>query len=160
MTASPYKLPFIVLLIGSVLLISGAWFTQYVLGWEPCPMCLWQRQPHYLIFALAVVAFGGAAIGGLKKYLFGVAFGIALIAYGFAIYRAGFHFGVEQLWWEGWHACGGSKGAISAMDLLAKPSRDCAIPTYIFPYVSMALGHLLALIDIVLLAAYAWYKTR
>jgi len=149
MTANPYKLPFLILLAGSALLITIALFTQIVLGWEPCPMCLWQRQPHYLIFALAIVAFAGSLIGGLKKYLFGAAFGIGVIAYGFAIYRAGFHFGVEQLW------C-----AISAMDLLAKPSKDCAVPTYIFPGVSMALGHLIAVVDITLLSAFVWFKTR
>ena len=99
-------------------------------------------------------------IGGIGRYLYAAAFGLGLIAYGFAIYRAGFHFGVEQLWWDGWNECGGSSDSLNAMDLLAKPFKDCAVPTYIIPGVSMALGHLIAVLGTLLVSIGLWTKIR
>ena len=35
--------------------LGGAWFFQYVLGIQPCPMCLEQRYAYYLVIALGAV---------------------------------------------------------------------------------------------------------
>ena len=34
--------------LGSIALLGGAYYFQYVVGLAPCDMCLWQRYPHML----------------------------------------------------------------------------------------------------------------
>src|SRR5689334_1035520 len=49
-------------LIGAATL-GGAWFFQYVLGIQPCPMCLEQRYAYYLVIVLgAVLAFAASRL--------------------------------------------------------------------------------------------------
>lgn len=37
--------------------ISGAWFSELVLGFVPCMLCLMERWPYYIGLPLAVIAF-------------------------------------------------------------------------------------------------------
>ena len=98
---------------GSVALLGGALAFQYLGGLYPCQMCIWQRWPHGLAIAAALVALlvpsarrPLAILGGL----------IVLVGAGIGL----FHAGVEQGWWEGVTACASTQdlGALSADELL------------------------------------------
>jgi len=98
--------------LGSLAMILGAWFFQYVIGLAPCQMCYWQRWPHMAAIAIGIVALLGlpwmALLGALA----------AAITSGLGVY----HTGVERDWWEGPKSCTGGGpdlGSVSAADLLS-----------------------------------------
>ncbi|TNC69473.1 disulfide bond formation protein B [Rubellimicrobium roseum] len=96
---------------GSAALLAGAYLFQ-ALGYPPCPMCWWQRYPHFVavaIGALALVARGPAlpwlgAMAALTTSAIGV-----------------MHTGVERGWWTIQTSCtgGGDLGSLSGADLLS-----------------------------------------
>ncbi|WP_108482000.1 disulfide bond formation protein B [Oceaniglobus ichthyenteri] len=96
---------------GSFALLLGAFMFQAI-GYAPCQMCLWQRWPHAVAVALAVVgAFAPraavAALGALAAFSTG-AIGV-------------YHAGVEWKLWQGPTSCSGNGaglGGFSAEGLL------------------------------------------
>jgi disulfide bond formation protein DsbB len=108
------------IIIGGALTIGGAWFFQFVLGYEPCPLCLDQRIAYYVSIPLAVLIALGAEYGASPKVLT-----LALIAIAAAmIFNAGlgvYHSGVEWKWWAGPSDCSGPLNSLgSAGGLLKK----------------------------------------
>ena len=85
--------------LGSLALFLGALYFQYVVGLLPCVMCLWQRWPHRIAIALAVL---GLAIPNAIIAWLGAA--SALVGAGLAL----LHTGVERAWWDGPQVCGAS----------------------------------------------------
>lgn len=84
--------------LGSVTLLGGALFFQYALGMAPCELCIWQRWPHLVAAALALVVWfvPGAVIIGLGAAAAATSGGIGL-----------YHTGVERGWLAGPSACSG-----------------------------------------------------
>ena len=129
------------LLLGSGALLFGALAFQYVGGLEPCVLCVWQRYPHGVVVGLAALAvgYGVARKPGPVATFVGLS-GIALLA---GVGIAGFHFGVEQGWWEGLASCAGPSGPIGGGSLeetlkgAAKPTADCGIPAWSLFGISM-----------------------
>jgi disulfide bond formation protein DsbB len=91
---------------GSLLIVSGAMFFQYVMLIAPCPLCLEQRKFHYAVIVLAL-ATGVCALKRAPRPL--VVGGLAVVALillagaGVAIY----HSGVEWKLWAGPQDCSG-----------------------------------------------------
>jgi disulfide bond formation protein DsbB len=110
----------VIVALGAMAAILGAWFFQYVLGYLPCELCLEQRYAYYLAIPLAVIIAAGA-LGGWPRRL--LVTGLAVIAIAMLI-NAGlgiYHSGVEWKWWAGPTACGGTLGDLgSAGDLLER----------------------------------------
>jgi disulfide bond formation protein DsbB len=110
----------VIVALGAMATILGAWFFQYVLGYLPCELCLEQRYAYYLAIPLAVIVATGALAGWPRRLL---AAGLVIIAIAFVI-NAGlgiYHSGVEWKWWAGPTACGGTLGDLgSAGDLLSR----------------------------------------
>ena len=81
---------------GSVTMLSTALFFQFILNYQPCELCIWQRWPH----ALVVIAL----IGWLWKAttLWLVAGSLTMMT-GSGL--AGYHWGVENHWWDGLMQC-------------------------------------------------------
>ncbi|MGB8274019.1 MAG: disulfide bond formation protein B [Alphaproteobacteria bacterium] len=110
----------LVVLSASAAVLSGAFAFQYVGGYLPCILCLYQRFPYAIAIALSIVALMLASRGGgsgaaarLLVYACGVLF---VIGAGIAF----FHVGVEQHWWTGTAECSGSaSGAGSVAELEA-----------------------------------------
>jgi disulfide bond formation protein DsbB len=80
----------------SAVLLAAAFAFQHLGGLAPCPLCLWQRWPHAIAVALAILilAFpwrGLAALGAL-----------AMLA---NAGLAAWHAGVERGWWPGPSTC-------------------------------------------------------
>lgn len=104
-------LPWLVLL-GSLAVLGSALLSQYVGGLNPCPMCIWQRWPHAIAIALAVIAL---LIGRRAALIYPLIAVILLVGAGIGA----FHAGVEQGWWEGPTTCsGGDVGGMSTQDLI------------------------------------------
>lgn len=90
----------------SLATLLGAWYFQFVLGYPPCPLCLDQRIPYYIVIplslALAIAGRAGAPrrviAAGLIAILAAVVCGAALGAY---------HAGVEWRFWPGPADCSG-----------------------------------------------------
>jgi disulfide bond formation protein DsbB len=96
----------LVVAAGGATALLGAWFTQYVLHYQPCPLCLEQRIPYYVAVPLAVVVAVAALRGAPCAW---VRTGLALLALAMLIGGgiALFHAGVEWKWWAGPRDCSG-----------------------------------------------------
>ena len=96
-----------VVAVGGAATILGAWWFQYGLGLQPCPLCLEQRVPYYLAVPLAVLVALGAARGLARRLLIGGLLVIVLLL----LWGAGlgvYHAGVEWKWWAGPQDCAGA----------------------------------------------------
>lgn len=94
----------------SISMLLGAFAFQYIGGMAPCKLCIWQRWPHGLAFAVGVVAFFWP-----QRLLYLV--GAALVLFGAVV--AFYHAGVELHYWQGPTTCT-SQGisGMSADDLM------------------------------------------
>ena len=101
----------IVAMLGSALLLIGAWGFQHIGGLEPCNLCIKQRWPHGLAVLIgAVILWTGlyhlAPLGALT----------AMVGAGYGAY----HSGVEKKWWAGPQTCSGGadRSDLSAEEIL------------------------------------------
>lgn len=81
-------------------LLGGALISQYGFDLYPCEMCMWQRWPHYIAVALAVLAL--LLRNQPVSKLLVIAAALAILTSGLI---GGFHAGVEYGWWEGLTTC-------------------------------------------------------
>jgi len=97
--------------LGSAAMLLGAFFFQYVVGLAPCELCIWQRWPHGIAFALGLLAWFVPSV-----WLIGLGALTMVVSTGLGLY----HTGVERLWWAGPDTCsgGGDIGNLSAEELL------------------------------------------
>jgi disulfide bond formation protein DsbB len=122
----------------SVAVLAAAFGFQYLGGLDPCVLCVYQRYPYGVVIALAAVAL--VAPAGRAR---AVPLGLAAAAFVAGAGIAGFHVGVEQHWWAGLAACGGTAPA-AAQDLnalmksLARPPASCDAVAWSLFGISMA----------------------
>ena len=109
-----------VLLVVASFTIAAAWFTELVLGYVPCKLCLIQRWPYYAVIPLAAFAWlitGPLALPRAARPAFAMLAAIFMISAALGAHHAG----VEWGWWAGPADCGGrvSPGPANAADLLS-----------------------------------------
>jgi disulfide bond formation protein DsbB len=143
--------------------ILGAYYFQYVLKYDPCPLCLEQRIAYYVSIPLAIIVAVAAGAGAPRRI---VAAGLGIIALAMLL-NAGlalFHAGVEWHWWKGPQECSGSDtvlnpGGGGLFDTLAKgnsnPAR-CDEAAWRDPIVHVSLAGYNVLISLALAAVAAW----
>jgi len=93
--------------------ILGAYYFQYVIGLQPCPLCLEQRVAYYVSIPLAIVVALAASRDAPRPL---VTAGLGLIALTM-LFNSGlalFHAGVEWKWWPGPQECSGPLTDLSA----------------------------------------------
>jgi disulfide bond formation protein DsbB len=73
----------------AVISLGFAYFTQFVLGFEPCPLCLYQRIPYFFIIVISIIA-----ITYKKIYKLGLI--LIVLAILSSILISGYHVGVER----------------------------------------------------------------
>jgi len=104
----------------SAALILGALGFQYIGGYPPCEMCMWQRYPH---FGAIIVGLGGGlllAAGALPQSLAKPAAILTLLLVAATGLIGVYHAGVEWHWWAGPSACTGPAFQLSGkLDLNA-----------------------------------------
>ena len=86
--------------------ILGAWFFQLVLKLAPCPLCLEQRIPYYIVIPLSLL-IAVAARARAPRVLGTVGFLAVLAAMLFSAGLAAYHAGVEWRFWPGPADCSG-----------------------------------------------------
>ena len=102
----------IIIALISLSTLLGAWFFELVLGLDPCPLCLTQRLPHYMVVALGAIYIFYRK--NLKAFLF--LFAVLLI---YSTGLAAYHAGAEYGFWAGPTSCAGAKPIVSStIDLL------------------------------------------
>lgn len=106
--------------LASALILGGAYFFQYVLGYDPCALCYDQRHIHQAVIGVGVAGGAGLIfVPALRPY----AMWICLVIGAIYVYSAGFafwHAGIEYDWWEGPSTCTATGPAsISTDDLNA-----------------------------------------
>ena len=91
--------------LGSGALLAGAYYFQYVMGLQPCEMCLWQRWPHMVAIAAGLVALASLVVSPR------LTIGLVVVAIAALVATSAigvFHVGVENHWWAGPQACSGT----------------------------------------------------
>jgi len=105
--ANPGMAAALVVAIVGAAVIGGAWFFEFVLHYQPCPLCLEQRVPYYIGIPLALVVAIAAWRGAPRALIVGglvVLAGLMLWTCGIAV----FHAGVEWKLWAGPTECSGA----------------------------------------------------
>lgn len=115
----PMRLAATLIVFVAVTTILGAFFFQYVLGYQPCPLCLDQRIAYYVSIPLAILIMLGIAFSASRKVLVLALFAIAvamIINTGLGVY----HSGIEWKWWAGPTDCSGPLNDLGAAGGLLK----------------------------------------
>ena len=91
----------------ATLTIAAAWAFQIFGGYAPCPLCLQQRWPYYIVIPLALLLLwqGNASTALTRGGLFVIGL-VMLAGSGLAAY----HVGIEWNWWEGPQSCAATGG--------------------------------------------------
>lgn len=102
----------LIIALGALATIGGAWFIEIVLGVKPCPLCLEQRIPYYAGIPVALAtAFAAKPYPKLARALLALTAIIFLIGAGMGAY----HTGVEEGLWKGPADCTGPIPQAAAM---------------------------------------------
>ena len=96
--------------------INAAFFMQYVVGVQPCILCLYQRVPYVLIGTLGLAALVFGRHRKLRVLLLGLAALAMLADCGIAAFQVG----IENHWWAGTPGCGVPSPAASVEELRAQ----------------------------------------
>jgi disulfide bond formation protein DsbB len=115
-----------VVAIVGVAAILGAYYFQYVLGLQPCPLCLEQRIAYYFAIPLAVIVAVAAARGAPRAFLIA---GLVLIALAMLV-NAGlgvYHAGVEWKLWPGPADCSAPVTSLGRASDLMKQLRNVTV---------------------------------
>jgi disulfide bond formation protein DsbB len=92
----------------SLALILGALGFQYIGGYPPCEMCMWQRYPH---FATIAIGLGGGlllSMGALPRSFAKPVAALAILGIAVTGALGVYHAGVEWHWWAGPSSCTGA----------------------------------------------------
>ena len=84
--------------------IGGALVFQHGFGYQPCKLCLWQRDPYYLAMPVALATALAPTRSRWSRLGLGLLTLIFLASAGFGAYHAG----VEWGFWLGPSDCGGA----------------------------------------------------
>ena len=154
-------LPHLVVAV-SVAVLASAYFFEYVIGLEPCKLCLWQRLPWWIALGI-----GSLAINYRRRP--GLIFGLTLLAAITVLVGAGlggYHAGVEYKWWSGPSGCtGGGAGPAAELSaalqgLQGDPPAQCdEVPWSLFG-ISMAGYNFLISLGLGLLVLWALFRKR
>ncbi len=146
------------LLLASVGSLATAYIAQYAFDYQPCVLCLWQRLPWWS--ALLLAAFGLLAGRFLRPARFYQALSLLLLALAFlaGAALAGYHIGVEQLWWAGTSGCSASHSSASSIEalrasIMAAPVVSCAEPSWFFMGLSMTSWNFIVSLPLAIYAA-------
>jgi disulfide bond formation protein DsbB len=116
--------PLIVLIL-SVAVVGAALLSQYWGGLRPCELCLYEREPYYIVAILTLIAVAFGRRGTSRAALV-----LAALIFVASAVLAFYHVGVEQHWFAGPTACTGATldtGSVEALrrQLLATPAVRC-----------------------------------
>lgn len=135
------------LFAASLGILVFVYISQYVFHFDPCPLCLWQRKPYFVVLALSLFAF---MLADKKSCWARWALAGCGLAFMTGVGISGFHSGVEMGWWKGLQACGDASlpdsGDIEALRnyLLNRKIVRCDVPIWQFLGLSMTMYNFIA----------------
>src|SRR6266446_2863905 len=147
---------------GGAATILGAYYFQYVMGLQPCPLCLEQRIAFYVSIPLAIVVAIAAGRGAPPPI---AAAGLGVIAL-VMLYNSGlalFHAGVEWKWWPGPQECSGPIGDLGAGGNLLNQLESISLvrcDAAAWRFLGLSLAGYNVLISLALAAIAAWGAVR
>lgn len=132
----PLPLARVLALAMPLLLLGGAYASQYLGGLHPCEMCWWQRYPHMVAILLALIAFAAQSQRRISGLFTGLAAGAIAVSGVIGL----FHAGVEYGWWEGLTACSTSLGGGGDIldSIMASPITRCDVAPWSLFGISLA----------------------
>jgi disulfide bond formation protein DsbB len=137
--------------------LGGAWFFEYVLKYQPCPLCLEQRIPYHIVIPLSLLVAIAALVRAPRKLII-VGFVAILITVLCNVALAAYHSGIEWHWWPGPADCTGQitdfksgGGMLSQLQSIHIPRCDAA--AWRFLGISLAGYNFLISLVLVALAA-------
>ena len=83
------KIYFIIIFIVSLISLISAFFIEYILGHQPCNLCLIQRVPYALSIIVIVLNF---FIGKNEQFMIL----LLILLFSFSLIISFYHFGIEQ----------------------------------------------------------------
>ena len=118
------RTPGLILLAVSVLALGSAFFVQYVLGIEPCVLCIYQRIPYAAVGIFALFAIIAKPGGFTQQF----ALSLSILAFIIGASVAFYHVGVEEKWWVS--ACSSTLSTNLSFEdlkatLMATPLKSC-----------------------------------
>jgi len=113
--------------VGGAVTIAAVYFFQYVLGYQPCPLCLEQRTAYYVCIPLAALLWLGASYGASSKVMV-AGFGVIALAMFWNAGLSAYHAGVEWKFWSGPIECTGQGGAFGPASGMLKTLQQIHIP--------------------------------
>jgi disulfide bond formation protein DsbB len=90
----------------SLATLAGAWFFQFVIKLPPCPLCLEQRIPYYIVIPLSLLV-AVAALLRAPRSVVAAGFAAILLAMLCSAELGAYHAGVEWRFWAGPTDCSG-----------------------------------------------------
>jgi len=90
----------------SLATLVGAWYFQFVVKLPPCPLCLEQRQPYYVVIPFSLL-LAIAALARAPRGLVALGFAAILIVMLYGTGLGAYHAGVEWRLWAGPADCSG-----------------------------------------------------
>ena len=87
-----------IILIVSLISIISAYFVEYVLGHQPCNLCLIERIPYVLSIILIILNYF------TKNHLFIIL--LLILVFSFSLILSLYHFGIEQGFFDESAVCG------------------------------------------------------
>lgn len=137
--------------------ILAALFFEHVVGLTPCPLCLVQRHPYYVLLALgpilAALTIRKAPAAGRRASFLSV-----ILIMGLSAFLGSYHAGSEWGFWPGPTTCAAPTALpTNPADLLrqvqtSKPIADCTVAAWRFAGISLAGWNALISTCIMLLA--------
>lgn len=157
--APPRRVVALMALAGAGVLAAALYF-QYVLGYLPCVLCIYQRIPYATLIVIAALVLGP---GRDKPEWARLALPLMALAMLIDAGIAGFHVGVEQHWWEGTSSCGSPGGAGGSLDdlraqIMAAPVVRCDQVSWTMFGISMAGYNVFLSLGMAAYAALAFVK--
>ena len=137
-----------------------AYFTEFVLGYEPCILCLYQRVPYFVIFAIG--CFGVRPHSNAQLLL-----NLTLLCILFSLGVSGYHAGIERELWAPSEFCVSNIDYASlSLDELSEsiydmPIATCSKPPFTVLYLSMTEWNFLFNIDLLVITSFIkWFSRK
>ena len=102
----PAAIAALIIFAVSLATLVGAWYFQFVVKLPPCPLCLEQRVPYYIVIPLSLL-LSIAALARAPRSLVAMGFAAILLAMLVSAGLGAYHAGVEWRFWAGPADCSG-----------------------------------------------------
>ena len=154
---------FTINLIASTIILLIVYFLQYVLGMQPCEMCINERYPYFILILLSLIFLVFIRTSDLNQIKSGKI--IKYLSLFAALIYSFIHVGTERGFIEGFSGCSSSLSGIDNAEslLLAlekAPLIRCDDPVLLFNFISIAESNFVALTLLLFINIYLIYYKK